>query len=82
MELVIEPGGVVRCVYDESLDLTALGQVSIARASHVEPDAHGRWLADLAPVGGPLLRPFSRRNDALAAEVAWLRRHWLEAASR
>ena len=82
MELVILPGGVVRCVYDEAIELAALGRLSVERASHVEPDAHGQWLADLSPVGGPALGPFSRRSAALAAEVAWLRQHWLEAASR
>ncbi len=81
MQLVIQPGGVVRCVYDEAIDLAQLGRMTVERASHVEPDAYGQWLADLAPVGGPVLGPFPRRSAALAAEVAWLRRHWLEAAS-
>ena len=27
----------------------------ISRASHVEPDRHGRWLVDLSPVNGPVL---------------------------
>ncbi len=81
MQLVIQTGGVVRCVYDEAIDLAQLGRMTVERASHVEPDAYGQWLADLAPVGGPVLGPFPRRSAALAAEVAWLRRHWLEAAS-
>ena len=41
---------------------------SITRASHVEPDAEGRWLADLTPVAGPVLGPFDLRSEALAAE--------------
>jgi hypothetical protein len=77
MQLIITPGGAVRCVYAEEIDLTALGNPTISRASHVEPDQHGRWLVDLSPVGGPILRPFERRSDALAAEHAWLERHWL-----
>jgi hypothetical protein len=77
MELVIEPGGVVRCVYGEDIDLTTLGSPTIARASHVEPDQHGRWLADLSPVGGPLLGPFDLRSAALASEQAWLETTWL-----
>jgi hypothetical protein len=77
MELRILPGGIIRCIYGESLDLAALGSLQIQRASHVEPDAHGRWLADLGPVGGPQLGPFPRRTDALTAEVAWLTEHWL-----
>ncbi len=81
MQLVIQPGGVVRCVYGEAIDLAQLGRMTVERASHVEPDAYGQWRADLGPVGGPVLGPFPRRSAALAAEVAWLRRHWLEAAS-
>ncbi|MBA3483689.1 MAG: hypothetical protein H0T51_17915 [Pirellulales bacterium] len=80
MQLVIQPGGVVRCVYDEAIELAALGRLSVDRASHVEPDDHGQWFADLSPVGGPVLRPFPRRSAAVAAEVAWLGRHWLEEA--
>ena len=76
MDLVVDPAGRVRCVYDEAIDLAALGSVSIVRASHVEPDAAGRWVADLAPVGGPVLGPFPLRSEALAAESAWLEAHW------
>ncbi len=41
MQLVIQPGGVVRCVYGEAIDLEALGRLTVERASHVEPDADG-----------------------------------------
>jgi hypothetical protein len=47
------------------------------RASHVEPDDRGRWLADLSPIGGPVLGPFDRRSEALEAEVTWLEENWL-----
>ena len=77
MDIVITPAGVVRAIYCEEIPLAALGQISIARASTVEPTTDGEWLVDLAPVGGPHLGPFARRSDALAAEVAWLRHHWL-----
>ncbi len=77
MELVIGLGGQVRCVYSETVDLALLGEVSIQRASHVEPDDQGQWWADLMPVGGPLLGPFTRRSAALEAEQAWLETHWL-----
>ena len=77
MELIIETTGNAHCVYDETLDLTALGSVSIRRASHVEPNEQGQWIADLGPVGGPCLGPFATRSVALAAEVAWLEAHWL-----
>ena len=78
MELMIESGGVVRCLYDESLDLSSLGAVRIRRGSHVEPGHDGNWYADLSPVDGPLLGPFDRRSAALEAEVQWLTRNWLQ----
>jgi hypothetical protein len=57
MELRVEPGGVVRCLYAEAIDLAALGALSIRRASHVEPDEQGHWWADMSPMGGALLGP-------------------------
>jgi hypothetical protein len=77
MDLVIDARGTIRCLYDEAIDLSALGSPSIRRASHVEPDAAGRWWADLTPIGGPTLGPLGRRSDALDAERAWLDQHWL-----
>jgi hypothetical protein len=76
MDLVILPGGGVRAVYSEEIDLDSLGPVVVTRASHVEPDERGGWLADLSPVAGPVLGPFRRRSEALAAEIAWLEAHW------
>jgi hypothetical protein len=72
MLLVIDRMGCVRCLYSETLDLHRLGQLTIARASHVEPDHQGQWWADLAPVRGPKLGPFEHRSEALAAEERWL----------
>lgn len=77
MTLIIDRDGSVRGIYGEEIALDALGQPKIARASHVEPDDRGRWLADLSPVGGPILGPFERRSEALEAEVAWLEVNWL-----
>jgi hypothetical protein len=77
MQLLIDRQGQVRCIYGEAIDLAALGTVSIHRASFVEPDAQGNWSANLSPVGGPTLGPFSRRSEALEAELAWLQKHWL-----
>ncbi len=72
MQLFFTTNGHVCCLYDETLDLSALGPPRIRRASHVEPDETGLWWADLAPVGGPKLGPFVRRGDALDAEADWL----------
>ena len=77
LELIIGPEGRVRCLYDESIDLMALGRLTITRGSHVEPTADGGWTADLSPVGGPELGPFAARSQALAAEREWLLAHWL-----
>ena len=77
MELVVRPNGGVRCIYNEVIDLPALGRVQITRGSHVEPDDDGRWFADLTPVCGPHLGPFSQRSGALAAEREWLTVNWL-----
>jgi len=72
MELVIDTGGTIRCVYSEMIDLAELGKLTIKRASHVEPDASGGWWADMAPVHGPRLGPFKVRSEALEAEHGWL----------
>ena len=77
MQLVVSRDGTVRCLYDEIIDLAALGPLAISRGSHVEPTSDGRWLADLSPVAGPILGPFDLRSDALAAERNWLERNWL-----
>ena len=76
MDLIILPGGEVRCVYGEAIDLHELGTPEIRRASHVEPTQDGCWFADLSPVGGPVLGPYERRSEALVAEVEWLRKSW------
>jgi hypothetical protein len=72
MEFVIRTDATVVCLYDESIELAAIGQLSIRRASGVEPDERGRWFADLAPVAGPRLGPFELRSQALTAEREWL----------
>lgn len=80
MELVIESDGSIRCLYDEELNLRVFGPLRITRGSHVEPTEDGQWLADLAPVHGPVLGPFVHRSEALHAERQWLEQHWLPAA--
>lgn len=77
MQLIVDPHGNVHAIYGEAIDLAALGELTIRRASHVEPDEQGRWYADLRPVNGPVVGPFVCRSEALAAETSWLERHWL-----
>ena len=80
MELVVDPDGrgparstPRRSTWPRS------GRPAITRASHVEPDADGRWHADLRPVAARC----SARSRAAARpwrpSVAWLEAHWLAA---
>ena len=57
MELIIESSGEARCVYSDTLPLANIGKLRIERASHVEPNDKGEWVADLSPVSGPTLGP-------------------------
>ena len=77
LDLYVDRQGQMRCLYTEAIDLSALGELSVSRASHVEPDECGGWVADLSLAGGPVLGPFPRRSDALDAESAWLTQHVL-----
>lgn len=75
---LVEPDGTIRFIYDDKLAEVARGlngTIHPCRASHVEPTDDGQWEADLSPVGGPVLGPFALRQDALDAEVDWLRTH-------
>lgn len=80
VELIVGEDGSVRGIYTDDVDWLALGDALgggplVCRASAVEPDGAGGWTADLAPVAGPVLGPFPKRAEALAAEVDWLREH-------
>lgn len=77
MQIIIDPGGIGRCIYTEIVDLQRIGRLTISRGSYVEPNEQGEWFADLSPVDGPRLGPFQRRSDALTAETEWLEQHWL-----
>jgi hypothetical protein len=81
MELVVDAGGSVTCIYDEAMDLRELGKLQITRASHVEPDAEGYWWADMGPSGGPVLGPYGSRSEALGAERVCLIHRQPEAAT-
>ena len=70
--LSISPAGEVAAIYDDDVRglYDALGEVSIARASNVEPDEAGQWRASMTD--GAVLGPFRLRAEALAAEVTYL----------
>jgi hypothetical protein len=72
LKLVIKDG-IITAIYDDALTrLFPDADVSIKRASHVEPDGR-TWSADLRPVSGPMLTGFTTRQAALDAEVAYLK---------
>ena len=77
-ELVIAPDGSITFIHDDDVSesLAHIGQQQIRRASHVEPNHAGLWQADMAPVGGPVLPAYTRRSEALEAEVDWLHEHF------
>lgn len=75
MDLIVSPRGEFVGIYNEVIDLSPLGKPRIERASHVEPDEHGRWFARI--VEGPTLGPFKRRSSAITAEIDWLTKHRL-----
>lgn len=77
--ITISETGQARMIYHDDLaPLLAQGDATVRRASHVEPaPGGGGWTADLTPVDGPVLGPFMLRQQALDAEVAWLRQHVL-----
>jgi len=73
-EIAVTTDGRLRFIWtDELSELIHVGTPTIKRASDVEPLPDGRWIADLSRCGGPVLGPFWKRNEALAAEAAWLR---------
>ena len=82
MHMIVSADGSIHCIYGESISLPSLGKLTITRASHVEPTGQGLWCADLSPVDGPLLGPFSQRSQALAAERQWLEAKWWPNAQR
>ncbi len=76
MNINITTDGELRFIYADGLQpLLELGMPQVRRASHVEPNKDGRWTADMSPVSGPVLGPFTLRREALAAETNWLSEH-------
>ena len=72
MDILIGPDGSLCFIYGEAVDLSSVGILKIQRASHVDPTSSGHWQADLSPLAGPILGPFTLRSEALIAETGWL----------
>lgn len=83
-EILIDDDGTIQAIYSDDLAEAFAGEtLTTRRASHVEPFGQG-WIANMRPVGGPVLwdtattNPlgkvaFKTRRGALDAEVAWLK---------
>ena len=76
MQLRVNPEGTILGLYQEGVDLKELGNQTIERASHVEPNG-ANWVVDLSPVNGPKLEGFLNRSIAIQAEVDWIENHVL-----
>ncbi|GDX40063.1 hypothetical protein LBMAG21_03550 [Armatimonadota bacterium] len=73
--LEIAPDGTLQFLWEDAFaPMLELGESTLCRASHVEPQGT-EWVADLSPVGGPRLGAFPLRNDALSAERDWLQHY-------
>ena len=59
-------------LYDDALSpVLDIGQATIKRASHVEPEGL-QWVADMSPLGGGKSKPFNTREEALQWERDWV----------
>ena len=74
MELVVTSAGLIRSIYDETINLKSLGQVHIRRGSHVEPDELGAGRPtchrSAAPFWGHLnndVRPWQPKSPGCAS---------------
>jgi len=75
--IVFDPDGRFGMLYDDRAlpYISTLGKTETLRASDVEPDGTG-WSArirDWVPGGAAKLGPYSTRQEALEAEIAYLR---------
>lgn len=71
MNVNVTPTGGLRFIYSDELQpLLNLGTPTVQRVSDVEPTADGRWTAAMRD--GPTLGPFTLRQEALDAELAYL----------
>ena len=89
MILKIKKNGVVQTLWNDSLDLHDLGDVTVERASSVEPEGTTEsgqviWAVRLAkavtgfPVGHRIATS-TNRQEAIQAEVEWLNKNYLQA---
>lgn len=85
LEVIVNEDGSIVFIHNDDLHdllLSAFPQMETRRASHVEPDARGGWSVDASPLLGKstIIANRNRRDDAIAAEIDWLKKH-LEGAN-
>lgn len=66
MKLFIHVNGTLQAIYDDKMPLFDLGDRTIKRAAHVEPDDHGYWWIHFQ---GEKHGPFTFRTHALEYET-------------
>ena len=72
--IAIDADGIALMIYsDEHADFLRTGKTTVRRVSNVEPAPQGGWTADMSPVDGPVLGPYPLRQQALDAEVEYLK---------
>lgn len=68
----VNENGALQFIYDDDLAfLTELGDATTKRASQVEPTDNNEWTATMND--GTVLGPFKLRQEALAAEIEFLK---------
>ena len=73
MDIIVSfKDGVAEMIYNDNILLNDLGNINIKRASYVEPDQNGNWIADMSPIKNIKLGPYKLRSEALDAERNWL----------
>lgn len=77
--IVIRPDGTIEFIYSDALRpiIDAAKELKITRVSNVEPTDDGQWIADLAPIDGPVSGSYKLREEALRWEEKWLKEHYL-----
>lgn len=90
LDVIVNEDGSICFVHDDDLKriLRPAFRFETFRASHCEPTSDGWWSVDVAPLRNrgqyvtaqEIIAYAGRRDDALAIEVAWLKKH-LEGAT-
>jgi hypothetical protein len=72
--IAISQEGVATFVWSDDLaKLKTEGECKIERVSNVEPNEQSEWMADMMLIGGPILGPFETRQEAIDAELRYIR---------